>query len=200
MNFPSGFGGITLILIAVVWLLVFVPGWTKRSEHKQVTSSISRVVRAEKSTRNPSSEDRIGRLFVTMRSFSLLAAILMVGAVSSWLLLPASLLNTGLAGLLVIFAVASFIIRLAAKRQLRSLVVQLNAKRQVDRERVIKEVTNQTNMIREWTPNPIPAPLNLDRAGELLTPDAEVIELKTAAKKEFDTQDLNAILRRRRAI
>lgn len=200
MNFPSGFGGITLILIAVVWLLVFVPGWTKRSEHKQVTSSISRVVRAEKSTSNPSSEERIGRLFVTMRSFALLTVVFISGAASTWLLLPATLINTGLAGLQLVLALVSLAVRVAAKRQLQGLIVQINSKRQVARERVIKEVANQTNRVREWTPNPIPAPLNLDRSGELLTPDAEVIELKTSGKKEFDTQDLNAILRRRRAI
>lgn len=200
MNFPTGLGGITLIVIAIIWLLIFVPGWTKRSEVKEVTTSVARVVRAEKKARRVASEDRVARLFRTQRLFALLSVVFLISSASVWFITATSPVVIGLSALFTVLAIASFGIRRVAKKQLSGLVRQLNAKRQVARERVIKEVINQNELVREWTPNQLPAPLNFDRPGELLTPDADVIPIKNSEKKNFDTQDLNAILRRRRAI
>jgi hypothetical protein len=32
MNSPVGMGGVLLVIAAVIWLMVFVPGWAKRGE------------------------------------------------------------------------------------------------------------------------------------------------------------------------
>ncbi len=200
MNFPTGLGGVTLIVIAVVWLLVFVPGWSKRSEVRQATETINREVRAQKRAVAPSSESRVARLINTRRLFTFL--FLCFASASGVLIanFAQGLVFIGLGAASALLAIACVAIRIAATKQLNGLVNSLNSKRQISRERAYQQLAQHTETVRQWTPNPLPAPLQIDRTGELLAPDADVIELKNAPKKNFDTQDLNAILQRRRAI
>ncbi|MFM1779459.1 MAG: hypothetical protein RIS51_604 [Actinomycetota bacterium] len=200
MNFPTGLGGITLIVIAVVWLLVFVPGWSKRSEVKAATETVNREVKIQRRTFATSNESRVARLIMTQRLFTflfigwLIAAGLLIANTGS------GLVFTGLGAVSALLSGVSLMVRMAATRELRTLVSMLNSKRQISRERAFKSMSLNTEPVRDWTPNPLPAPMQIDRTGELLAPDADVIEIKNAQKKNFDTQDLNAILQRRRAI
>jgi hypothetical protein len=52
---------------------------------------------------------------------------------------------------------------------------------------------------REWVPNPIPAPLNQPKVGELVNNLADVVEIQRPANV-FESKELDAILARRRAI
>lgn len=200
MNFPTGLGGITLIVIAVVWLLVFVPGWSKRSEVRAATETVNREVRAQRKAAITSNESRIARLMVTQRVFTFFFAGGAIAAGLAFSNFAAGLVFIGLGAASAVFAILSLLVRIAANRTIRSLVSNLNSKRQLSRERAFQQMVQNTETVRLWTPNPLPAPLQIDRTGELLAPEADVIEMKNAQKKNFDTQDLNAILQRRRAI
>lgn len=200
MNFPTGLGGVTLIVIAVVWLLVFVPGWSKRSEVKAATQTVNREVKAARKGIALTNEARVARLIVTQRVFTFLFIAAAVSSVLAFANSAAGLVFIGLGSSSALVALLSLLVRTAASKALRTMVASLNSKRQLSRERAFKQLLKNAEPVRAWTPNPLPAPLQIDRTGELLTPDADVIEIKNAQKNNFDTQDLNAILQRRRAI
>ena len=48
MNSPVGMGGVLLVIAAVVWLLVFVPGWAKRGEIVAAAKNVNEQIKAER--------------------------------------------------------------------------------------------------------------------------------------------------------
>jgi hypothetical protein len=70
MEFPVGLGGITLVIAAVIWLLVFVPGFTQRS---QIAETSKYVIQQQKEAdrKLPMTKDeQLRRLVNTQRGFS----------------------------------------------------------------------------------------------------------------------------------
>jgi hypothetical protein len=66
---------------------------------------------------------------------------------------------------------------------------------------VRKKASSQRPVLenRDWAPNPIPAPLNQPKVGELVDNLADVVEIQRP-ENIFDSKELDAILARRRAI
>jgi len=196
-------GGVALILAALVWLAVFVPGWAKRSELKQISSTMSRVTKDAERSKPPTRNARISRLLATKRSFGAIAVtawlasatLASLGLVGAW-----AIVSLGLLGLLAI------LVSRAAAAQADLLLEKNYESRQVTRESVSKRLDSRVRADSGWTPNPLPAPLAAPRRGEMIAPDAEILPfVQPAQTVEPVTQSLNSadiaeILRRRRAI
>jgi hypothetical protein len=196
-------GGVALILAALVWLAVFVPGWARRSELKQISSTMSRVSRDAEHSQPPTRNARISRLLATKRSFAALA-------VASWLG-AATLATFGLAGAWVIGALAvlgllTILVSRAAAGQADRLLEKNYESRQLTRESVSKRLESRTLANSGWTPNPLPAPLAVARRGEMIAPDAEILpfvqpeQTPEPVTQSLNSADITEILRRRRAI
>jgi uncharacterized membrane protein len=196
-------GGVALILAALVWLAVFVPGWARRSELKQISSTMSRVSKDAERSQPPTRNARISRLLATKRSFGAIT-------VASWLAAVA-LATFGLAGAwaivaLTVLGLLAILVSRAAAGQADRLLEKNYETRQLTRESVSKRLESRTLANSGWTPNPLPAPLAVARRGEMIAPDAEILPfVQPAETVEPVTQSLNSadiaeILRRRRAI
>lgn len=198
MNNSVGLGGLTLLIAAVVWLLIFVPGYTKRSQIRETTNVVRAASRQAASNQPLTPDQRLRRLVNTQRTFSIVFLLGLIGSIAS--ALAALTENSWWFGfaLSLLVSVAGLFIQRAAANQAASIASKLHRDRQQVRRSASKtRASAQQN--RDWSPNPIPAPLAPKTTGELVQPLAEVIKIEkprpTLASKEIDE-----ILARRRAI
>ena len=192
-----GLGGITLVVAAIVWLAIFVPGFSKRSELKANSSIVKRDVKVAQAKVPMSADQQLNRLVNTQRLFSVVFAMFLIGSISAAL---AATTNAGwwtLSVTLAVFGVLSILVSRAASVQATAIASKLHRTRQEVRKKAsIKRPTLEN---REWAPNPIPAPLNQPKVGELVNNLADVVEIQRTANV-FESKELDAILARRRAI
>lgn len=197
MNNSVGLGGITLIIAAVVWLMIFVPGYTKRSQVKETAALIKAEHRQVQKAVSVSADERLHRLINTQRAFSILFALFLLGSIGGlvaafanptfWLAFVAC----AAMALVAVFtqrAAGQQASRLASERHRLQVAARSRA------QRVPPQVVN-----REWTPNTLPAPISPSQVGELSQPLAEVIDIQKP-KNTLTSSEINAILARRRAI
>lgn len=199
MEFPVGLGGVTLVIVAVIWLLVFVPGYTQRS---QITETAKYVIQQQRESdrKIPMSKDeQLRRLINTQRGFSVLFGLFVLGAIALWV---AAVPNQSLLPLAVValaLALGSLLVSRAAANQAAKLAGALHARRLEVRSKASKALSNSGDR-REWTPNPLPAPLaSLPKAEPEAAPMAEVIQI-SQPKRVLTGSEIDQILARRRAI
>ena len=192
-----GLGGITLVVAAIVWLAIFVPGFSKRSELKANSSIVKRDVREAQSKLPMTADEKLNRLVNTQRFFSVLFAMFLIGSISAAI---AATTNAGwwaLCAAVGILAILSILVSRAASVQAASLASKLHRTRQEVRKKASAKRPLLEN--RDWAPNPIPAPLNQPKVGELVNNLADVVEIQRPANI-LQSKELDAILARRRAI
>lgn len=192
-----GLGGITLVVAAIVWLAIFVPGFSKRSELKANSSVVRRDVKIARAQIPMTADEKLNRLVNTQRFFSVLFALFLIGSIASGV---AAAGNSGwLAATVVtaLFAVLSILVSRAASVQATAIASKLHKTRQEVRKQAASK--RPTIEDRSWVPNPIPAPLNQPKVGELVDNLADVVEIQRP-ENVFDSKELDAILARRRAI
>ena len=197
MNNPAGFGGILLLLAAVVWLIIFVPGYAQRSQLAARTNLLRRSQREAYRSIPLTPGERLGRLINTQRGFSLLFAVSFLGAIAAAVAAAVDASFWFLAGLLVFFSLSSLVISRLAAKQAAELAHSLHSSRQQIRSSAARNAARAN--AREWTPNPLPAPLarvELKKEDEKL---AEVINI-TSPARTISSKELDEILARRRAI
>lgn len=197
MENSVGLGGITLVVAAVVWLAIFVPGFSKRSEIRANSSIVKRDVKMARQAAPLTADERLSRLVNTQRFFSVLFALFLIGSISSAVAATANAgwwLSAVFSGTLAIF---SILVSRAASVQAAAIASKLHRTRQ----EVRKKASAQRPLVenRTWDPNPIPAPLNQPKVGELVNNLADVVEIQRP-ENVFDGKELDAILARRRAI
>ena len=198
MENPIGLGGITLVLAAVVWLVVFVPGFSKRSQLREATSLVRSDTAKAKKAAGYTPDERLGRLLATQRGFSLLFALTFLGAIATAIAAIAdSAWWLGFYPLLTV-SIFSLLIQRAAGVQAAKLASARHSARQDVRSQAAKR-RPESAADREWTPNPLPAPLNQPKIGEIAAPSADVIAI-TRPSNSLQANDIDAILARRRAI
>ena len=83
MENSAGLGGIALVLAAVVWLFIFVHGYTKRSQINETTKLIQAARRTEEKSRVPTDDDRLRRLLSTQRGFSIIFILATLASIAS---------------------------------------------------------------------------------------------------------------------
>lgn len=192
-----GLGGITLVVAAIVWLAIFVPGFSKRSELKANSSIVKRDAKVAQAKLPMTLDQQLNRLVNTQRLFSVVFAIFLIGSISAALAATANAGWWTLSGTLGVFGILSILVSRAASAQATAIASKLHRTRQDVRKKAsIKRPTMEN---REWAPNPIPAPLNQPKVGELVNNLADVVEIQRPANV-FESKELDAILARRRAI
>ena len=198
MENSAGLGGIALVLAAVVWLFIFVPGYTKRSQINETTKLIQAARRTEEKSRVPTDDDRLRRLLSTQRGFSIIFILATLASIAS--VVAATAQNSWWFGFAIALPLsfASLFIQRAAANQAAKLAGNIHRARQRVRANASKSQTKIAKD-RQWSPNPLPKPMTEARKGELLLPLAEVIEI-SAPKKSLASKEIDEILARRRAI
>jgi hypothetical protein len=199
MEFPVGLGGVTLVVVAVIWLLVFVPGYTQRS---QITETAKYVIQQQREAdrKIPMSKDeQLRRLINTQRGFSVLFGLFVLGAIALWIAAVPNQSLLPLAAVALALALGSLLVSRAAANQAAKLAGALHARRLEVRSKASKALSNPSDK-REWTPNPLPAPLaSLPKAEPEAAPMAEVIQI-SQPRRVLTGTEIDQILARRRAI
>lgn len=198
MEFPVGLGGITLVIAAVIWLLIFVPGFTQRSQISE-TSKYVLQQQKEADKKTPMTKDeQLRRLVNTQRSFSVIFGLGLLGSIGLWVYQVANPGFTILAGALSALALGSLLLSRAAAKHAGKVASSMHANRVAVRSKASATLSQADR--REWTPNPLPAPLaSLPKPEVVEEPIAEVIHL-SGPKKVFSGSEIDQILARRRAI
>ncbi|WP_296630357.1 hypothetical protein [Rhodoluna sp.] len=215
MNF-NGSGGLLFLIIAGLWLWVFVPTWFKRSHERQIEKSVVKNIKTEinsvKSQKNISrsitqNAERFYRLNTTKRIFSSLVAIATVVAFcTAYLATTSPLYWVAFAASLAVAAVAMLVAG-AARKQIAVLVTRSNRARSAIFSEISHVESSETqNELafevdpRAWSRNPLPAPR--ERIGEIsktVLADVVAIEKVETKKKTLSQDELDDILKRRRA-
>ena len=199
MEFPVGLGGVTLVIVAVIWLLVFVPGYTQRSQITETAKYVIQQQREADSKIPMSKDEQLRRLINTQRVFSVLFGLSVLGAIALWIAAVPNQSLLPLAAVVSALALGFLLVSRAAANQAAKLAGAMHARRLEVRSRASKALSH-SNDRREWTPNPLPAPLaSLPKAEPEAAPMAEVIQI-SQPKRVLTGSEIDQILARRRAI
>lgn len=197
MEFPVGLGGVTLVVAAIVWLIAFVPGYAQKSQIEETTKFVRQQQRDYEKSQPVTKDDQLRRLLGTQRGFALLFALTLIGAL---VVAGFAFSNSGLIGLAIAIAslsLVSLVISRAAARAATKLAAELHRGRLKVRSNAQRKMAATT---REWTPNPLPAPLaSLPKPEPIEAPIADVISIDKP-RKVFSGSEIDQILARRRAI
>ncbi len=196
MGNSIGLGGISLVVAAVVWLLIFVPGYANRSQLKASEQMVRAEVRQARRAQPLTAEQRLRRLLNTQRGFSVLFGLSLLGAIATGLAAISDGIWWLAFALATTVATVSLVTQRAAGNQAAKLAAQRHRERAAVRDRTQRQAKPQS---REWTPNRLPAPLATNQIGELSAPLADVIEIQNP-KRSLTSSEIDAILARRRAI
>ena len=207
------------LIIAGLWLWVFIPSWFKRSQERQAAKPYNRQFKREvKEARAAASRSAISnlaernfRLAMTQKVFSSIAFFAAAASIASIFLAVSQIFYWIVTFVFSAIFVTSWLIARAAKR--KNLDVLAMASK--SRSNVFASVSNSLRYedaqssiagipvdTRAWEPNRLPAPRQ--RIGELELPTlAEVVEIEERVIKNsqttLDSTALDEILRRRRA-
>jgi hypothetical protein len=216
MDQSAALGGLMMLVIAGLWVVVFIPSWFQnrvdKAHSRQGAAEVRNQVKKVKSSTQVSSKlrlaaDRARRLAKTKNTMSVLAVLAFSGsATSAFFALQTPLLFVGTGfGLLV--GMFTLLVAIKASSEIRKLLIEVAmSKTEMTvnlanswKEPVLSSIGAESDP-RAWTPNPLPSPTYRSRIGELEMPNvATVIEINHSGKN-FDTQDeINKILRKRRA-
>ncbi|MDP5025676.1 MAG: hypothetical protein NWP32_01730 [Aquiluna sp.] len=199
MEFPVGLGGVTLVIVAVIWLLVFVPGYTQRSQISETAKYVIQQQRESDRKIPMSKDEQLRRLINTQRGFSVLFGLGALGAIALWI---AAVPNQSLTPIALVVSALAFgflLVSRAAANQAAKLAGALHARRLEVRSKAAKALSH-SNDRREWTPNPLPAPLaSLPKTEPQAAPMADVIQI-SQPKRVLSGSEIDQILARRRAI
>ena len=196
MNSTAGLGGVLLVLAAVAWLIVFVPGYAARSQLAARTSLVRKSQRAANRSVPQTPQQRLLRLGNTQRGFSVLFAFSFLGSIATGIMATIGLTSWLYTPLLFVLAAMFLLVSRAAAKASSELAKKLYSNRERIRSSASRSVSQQAS--REWAPNPLPAPLSITPA----KPEenlAEVIDISSTART-ISSKELDQILARRRAI
>ena len=207
-----------MLVIAGLFVLVFIPSWFQnrvdRADSRQGAAAWRKQVKeVQSSTLSPATSqlrlaaDQGRRLSITKNTMSVLAVLAFAGSATSVffaLQSPLLFVASG-AGLLV--GLFTLLVAIKASSEIRKLLIKVALSKtemtaslaRAWKEPVLPSVLAESDP-RAWTPNPLPSPAYKSRIGELEVPNVASVTEINHSGKNFDTQDeINKILRRRRA-
>jgi hypothetical protein len=218
MDQSAALGGLMMLVIAGLFVLVFIPSWFQnrvdRADSRQGAAEWRKQVKEVKSyspapaaSKLRLAADQGRRLSMTKNTMSVLASLAFAGSATSAffaLQTPLLFVATG-AGLLV--GMFMLLVAIKASSEIRKLLIRVAlSKTEMTanlarswKEPVLASVLAESDP-RAWTPNPLPSPAYRSRIGELEIPNVATVTEINHSGKNFDTQDeINKILRKRRA-
>ncbi len=196
MGNSIGLGGISLVVAAVVWLLIFVPGYANRSQLKASEQMVRAEAKEARLAQPLSADQRLRRLLNTQRGFAVLFGLSLLVVIATALAAISDGIWWFAFAVAGVIATLSLLIQRAAGNQAAKLAAQRHRQRAAVRDSAQRQAKPQS---REWTPNRLPAPLATNQIGELSAPLADVIEIQNP-KRSLTSSEIDAILARRRAI
>ena len=199
MEFPVGLGGVTLVIVAVIWLFAFVPGYTQRSQINETSKYVIQQQREADRKIPMTKDEQLRRLVNTQRGFSVLFGLGILGAIALWVLAVPNASLLPLAGIVTGLSFIFLLVSRAAANQAARIAGALHARRLEVRSKASKALANSVYR-SGWTPNPLPAPLaTLPKMEPVPAPMADVIHI-SQPKKVLSGAEIDQILARRRAI
>ena len=198
MDIPVGLGGITLLVLAVLWLVIFVPGLSKRSQLKEASHIAQAEIKRQRALRKITPQDQLRRLINTQRGFSVLFALFALVTIAT--ALAANILSAWWFVFWPALLLSSFfmIVQRAAGIKANQMATSLHRTRQSVRQKA-QQQTPKNQFSREWTPNPLPEPIKSSTIGEIIKPNAQVIDIMKP-KTSLSSAEIDEILASRRAI
>jgi hypothetical protein len=218
MDQSAALGGLMMLVIAGLFVLVFIPSWFQnrvdRAHSRQGAAEWRRQAKEVMPSPNAPAASKLRlaakqgrRLTITKNTMSVLALLAFAGsATSAFFALQTPLLFVASgAGLLV--GLFMLLVAIKASSEIRKLLIQVALSRTemtANLARTWKEPVSPSVLAesdpRAWTPNPLPSPAYRSRLGELEIPNVASVTEINHSGKNFDTQDeINKILRKRRA-
>jgi hypothetical protein len=198
MDIPVGLGGITLVVLAVLWLIIFVPGFSKRSQLKEASHIAQTEITRQRAMIKITPQDQLRRLINTQRGFSVLFGLFALITLTA--LLATAVENAWWVAFWPALILSFFFlfVQRAAGKKANQLATSLHRSRQSVRQKAQKH-TPKNQASRDWMPNQLPGPMKSSTEGEIITPIAKVIEI-SKPKSTLTSAEIDAILARRRAI
>ena len=198
MDIPVGLGGVTLVLAAIVWLAAFVPGFTKRSQISETSKFVKQQQRVSDRAVPMTKDQQLKRLINTQRGFSLLFGLGFLVSATLWVLSVTNSAFVVLAVLVTLFSLGTLGVSRAAASKAAALATDLHRNRLQVRSKASKNLADSAKT-REWTPNPLPAPMQKIPQQEVAEPIADVISIDKP-RRTLSGSEIDQILARRRAI
>jgi hypothetical protein len=218
MDQSAALGGLMMLVIAGLFVLVFIPSWFQnrvdRAHSRQGAAEWRKQAKETKSSMTAPAASKLRlaadqgrRLIRTKNTMSVLAFLAFAGSATSAffaLQTPLLFVATG-AGLLV--GMFMLLVAIKASSEIRKLLIRVALSKtemtanlaRTWKEPVLASVLAESDP-RAWTPNPLPSPAYRSRIGELEIPNVATVTEINHSGKNFDTQDeINKILRKRRA-
>jgi hypothetical protein len=207
-----------MLVIAGLFVVVFIPSWFQnrvdRAHGRQGAAEWRKQVKQVKPSAIAPTASKLRlaaeasrRLTNTKNTMSVLAVLSFSGsATSAFFALqnPLLFVATGV-GLLV--GLFTLLVAIKASSEIRKLLIRVALSKtemtanlaRAWTEPVLASVLAESDP-RAWTPNPLPSPAYRSRIGELEIPNVASVTEINQSGKNFDTQEeINKILRRRRA-
>jgi hypothetical protein len=218
MDQSAALGGLMMLVIAGLFVVVFIPSWFQnrvdRAHDRQGAAEWRKQVKQVKSSAIAPTASKLRlaaeasrRLTNTKNTMSVLAVLSFSGSATSAffaLQTPLLFVATGV-GLLV--GLFTLLVAIKASSEIRKLLIRValsKTEMTANLARTWTEPVLASDLAesdpRAWTPNPLPSPAYRSRIGELEIPNVASVTEINQSGKNFDTQEeINKILRRRRA-
>ena len=207
------------LIIAGLWLWVFIPTWFKHSQERQANKSSKHEVRREVKVARASQHrsavsnlaERNYRLSMTQRIFSAIAFFAFAASIASIFLAVSQIFYWIVTVVFSAISLAAWTVSRSAKRKAAEVISRASKSRSnvfasvsnsLRYQGAISSIAGSPVNTRAWEANRLPAPRQ--RIGELEMPTlAEVVEIDERVIKKsqatLDSTALDEILRRRRA-
>jgi hypothetical protein len=217
MDQSATLGGLMMLVIAGLWVVVFIPSWFQnrvdRAHNREGAAQLRNQVKNIKTSASvPASKlrlaaDRGRKLSRTKNTMSVLATLAFSGSVTSAFFAVQNPLLFVAAGFALLVGMFTLLVAIKASGEIRKLLIRValsKTEMTASLANSWKESVLPSNEAasdpRAWTPNPLPSPAYRSRIGELEIPNIATVTEIDQMGKNFDTQEeINKILRRRRA-
>lgn len=207
-----------MLVIAGLWVVVFIPSWFQnrvdRASSRQGATEFRNQVKKVNSLESKAAPsklrqaaERSRKLTRTKNTMSVLAILAFSGSATSAFFAFQTPLLFVASGFGLLVGLSLLLVAIKASGQIRKLLIQVaQSKTEMTvnlakswKEPVLPSILAESDP-RAWTPNPLPSPVYRSRIGELEIPNVATVTEINQSGKNFDTQDeINKILRRRRA-
>ena len=181
MEFPAGVSGIALMVIAILWLVFFIPSWSTSREFVELEKRMPKMV--ERDTVPNSLATQLSRLQKTRVITALFFAVFLLGAVFSFVSIASSFawLFAGVFSLAV--SLGSMGLSMKAKKEIEIVLEGLLKRPQ------LRKATQQKPA--GWTPNPLPKPL-------IEKPEPKPASTENVIEMPKSKSSIDEIMKRRR--
>ena len=207
-----------MLVIAVLWVVVFIPSWFQNRVDAEQNSRESMMLKPQVKNTKPSvnapvasklrlATERSRKLRRTKNTMSVMATLFILGSVTlAFFAFQTPLLFVAI-GFGMLVGLFALLVAIKASSELNKTLIRVaQSKTELTaslakswREAILPSIDAESDP-RAWTPNPLPSPAYKSRIGELEIPNVASVTEINDSRKNFDTQkQINTILKKRRA-